>query len=155
MVDSPRRYIPARIKGDRWRNQTVQGHIAHPPRQQYQSQTVQGHITHPLRQQYHSQSVHGHISTPVTTRSKISQQRKRHQDPSPQSGRSRRRRVEADSPTPAQSLIDNYNKRKAATTRFPPKITPLHIRAAMRRYEELVQDAYADVESLWQRLDRS
>ena len=67
MVDSPRRYIPARIKGDRWRNQTVQGHIAHPPRQQYQSQTVQGHITHPLRQQYHSQSVHGHISTPVTT----------------------------------------------------------------------------------------
>ena len=196
MADSPRRYISVPIKGDRWRHQTVQGHIAHPPRQQYQSrtvqshiahpqrqqyqsrtvqdhiahpprlqyqsqtaqdnftppqrqeyrsQTVQGHITHPPRQQYHSQSVHDHISTPITTRSKISQQTKRSRDPSPQSSRSRRRRVEADSP--AQSLINNYNKRKAATTRFPPKITPLHIRAAMRRYEQVVQDACASVET--------
>src|SRR5947199_718583 len=185
MVNSPRRFTSAPIKGDRWRHQTVQGHIAHPPRQKYQSRTVQGHIDHPPReqyrsqtvqdhiahrsqtvqdhiahrsqtvqdnithpptQQYHSQSVHGHISTPVTTRSEILQQRKRHRNPSYQSGRSRRRRVEADSPTPTQSLIDAHNSRKAATARFPPKITPQHICTAMRRYEQVIQDACSGVE---------
>ena len=180
MVNSSRRFTSAPIKGDRWRHQTVQGCIAHPPRQKYQSRTVQGHIDHPPReqyqsqtvqdhiahpprlqhrsqtvqdnithpptQQYHSQSVHGHISTPVTTRSEILQQRKRHRNPSSQSGRSRRRRVEADSPTPTQSLIDAHNSRKAATARFPPKITPQHIRAAMRRYEQVIQDACSGVE---------
>jgi hypothetical protein len=50
-------------------------------------------------------------------------------------------------PTPARSLANDYNKRKAATARFPPKITPLHIRAAMRRYEQVIQDACADVET--------
>ena len=77
--------------------QIVQDHITHPPRQQYQYQTVQDHITHPPRQQpptqhsqtlpYQFRSAHGHISTPVTTSSEILQQRKRHRNPSPQSGR--------------------------------------------------------------------
>src|SRR5271155_3972994 len=100
-------------------------------------------------------TVHDHISTPVATPSQLLQQRKRHREPSPdsphravsQNGRDRRRRVEAEPPTPRQSLIDNYNKRKAATARFPPKITPLHIRAAMRRYEQVVQEACAGVET--------
>jgi hypothetical protein len=135
MADSPRRLISVRVKGDLWRHQTVQGHIAHPPRQQYQS----GHVAHPQRQQYQSQTVHGHISTPVT----IQSQRKRHRNPSPdsshhataQSGRCQRRRVKAEPLTPARSLINDYIKRKAATARFPPKITPQHIRAAMCRYE--------------------
>jgi hypothetical protein len=48
--------------------------------------------------------------------------------------------------TPAQSLIDDYNKRKAATAHFPPKITPLHIRTTMRKYEQVVQEACAGVE---------
>jgi hypothetical protein len=44
-------------------------------------------------------------------------------------------------PAPAQALIDAYNKRKAASAQFPPKITPLHIREAMRRYEQVIEDA--------------
>ena len=44
-------------------------------------------------------------------------------------------------------MIDDYNKRKMATARFPPKITPLHIRVAMSRYEQVVQDACASVET--------
>ena len=44
-------------------------------------------------------------------------------------------------------MIDDYNKRKMATTRFPPKITPQHVRAAMRRYEQVIQDTCAGVET--------
>ena len=51
-------------------------------------------------------------------------------------------------PTPAQPLIDAYNKRKAASAQFPPKITPLHIRESMRRYERVIEDACAEVEAL-------
>jgi hypothetical protein len=54
--------------------------------------------------------------------------------------------VEVEHPTPTQSLIDAYNRRKAATARFPPKIAPLDIRAAMNRYERFIQDACASVE---------
>src|SRR5271163_3873677 len=153
MADSPRRHRAVPIKGDPWRYQTVQGHIAHPPRLQHRavpvqgdhwtSHTVQGHIAHPLRQLYQHQTVHGHISAPVAT------QRKRHRNPSsdsPHHATARRRRVEPE-PTPTQSLIDAYNKRKAATARFPPRITPQHIRAAMRRYEQIVQGACAGVET--------
>ncbi len=100
MVDSPRRHISDPIKGDRWRYQTV----------------------------------YGHISTPVITQSQRLQQRKR-------------RRVEEDPPTPARSFIEDYNKRKAATARFPPKITPQHIRAAMRKYEQVIEDACKGVEA--------
>ena len=157
MPGSPHRdmSVPIQVKGYRWKHLTVQGHVAHPPkqhspRQQDQYQTVQDHVTHPPRQQpptqhsqtppYQFRSVHGHIST--------LQQKKRHRNPSPQSGRSRRRRrVEADSPISTQSLIDAYNSRKAATALFPPKITPQHIRAAMRRYEQVIQDACANVEN--------
>ena len=49
--------------------------------------------------------------------------------------------------SPAQSLIDGYLKRKAATSRFPPKISPSDIRAVMRRYERVIQDACAGVET--------
>ena len=151
------------IQGEPWRYQTVQRHIAHPPRLQrravpvqrdpWRYQTVQGHITHPPRLQHRavpvqgdhwtSHTVHGHISAPVAT------QRKRHRNPSsdsPHHATARRRRVEPE-PTPTRSLIDAYNKRKAATARFPPRITPQHIRAAMRRYEQIVQGACAGVET--------
>src|SRR5271154_3634023 len=141
------------VQGDHWTSHTVQGHIAHPPRLQHRavpiqgdhwtSDTVQRHIAHPLRQLYQSQTVHGHISAPVAT------QRKRHRNPSsdsPHHATARRRRVEPE-PTLTRSLIDAYNKRKAATARFPPKITPLHIRAAMRRYEQVIQDACEEVEA--------
>src|SRR5271163_572194 len=151
------------IQGEPWRYQTVQRHIAHPPRLQrravpvqrdpWRYQTVQGHITHPPRLQHRavpvqgdhwtSHTVHGHISAPVAT------QRKRHRNPSsdsPHHATARRRRVEAE-PTPTQSLIDAYNERKAATARFPPKITSTHIRAAMRMYEQVIQDACEGVEA--------
>src|SRR5271154_4083050 len=163
MADGPRRHISVSIKGDPWRYQTVQGHIAHPPRLQHRAVPVQGdhwtshivhgHITHPPRLQHRavpvqgdhwtSHIVHGHISAPVAT------QGKRHRNPSsdsPHHATARRRRVEPE-PTPTQSLTDAYNKRKAATARFPPKITPLHIRAAMRRYEQVIQDACEGVEA--------
>src|SRR5271155_458049 len=167
MADVPRRHIFVPTRGDPWRHQIVHGHIPHPPRPQPPSQTlnswehqsVHGHISYPLRPQPPSRSVqghqyritHGHISTPVTT-PQPSRQRKRRRNSSPgsphnataESGRSRQRRVEA---APAQSLVVGYNKRKAATARFPPKITPLHIRAAMRRYEQVIQDACAGVEA--------
>ena len=174
MAGSPRRHISVSIKGDRWRYQTVQGHIPHPPRQQHRavpvqgdhwtSHTVQRHIAHPPRVQHRavpvqgdhwtSHTVHGHISAPVTPPSQLLQQRKRHREPSPdsphravaQNGRYRRRRVEAE-PTPTQSLIDAYNKRKAATARFPPKITSTHIRTTMRMYEQVIQDACEGVEA--------
>ena len=102
MPGSPHRdmSVPIQVKGYRWKHLTVQGHVAHPPkqhspRQQDQYQTVQDHVTNPLRQhppmqQYRYQTVqdhvtypptqhlmrtaHGHISTPVTTRSEILQQ---------------------------------------------------------------------------------
>ena len=94
-------------------------------------------------------TVYGHISTPVPTRRASARsnqhyialdhitplQRKRHQESSPSHVIARRRKVEAEPPAPTRSLVHDYNKRKAATSRFPPKITPLHIRAAMRRYE--------------------
>ena len=168
--DGPRRHISVPIKGDRWRHQTVQGHIPHPLRQ-YRFRTVYDHISTPatnqsqtLQQTYKYRIVHDHISTPVTTRPRAQtlqqrkrqrhlsldsphytvaqsgrgQQRKRHRGPSldspqytiAQSGRGQRRRVEPESPTPTRSLTDDYNKRKAATARFPPKITPQHLRAA-------------------------
>jgi hypothetical protein len=44
-------------------------------------------------------------------------------------------------------LIDDYNKRKAATARFPPNITLQPVRAATRRYERVVQDAPAGVKT--------
>jgi hypothetical protein len=78
--------------------------------------------------------------------SQTSQQRKRCRKTSPDSPHYRRR-LEADALTPARSLIDDYNKRKAATARFPPKITSQHIRKAMRRYERVVEDACAGVET--------
>ena len=207
--DGPRRQISVPIKGDRWRHQTVQGHIAHPPRQDrfrnvhghtsrpvipqsqtlqqtyqcetihdhistpitsrsqtlrqtYKSRTVHDHISTPvtspfqtLQQTYKSQTVRGHISTPVATRPQTLQQRKRHRHSSidsphytvAQSGRSQRRRVEPESPTPTRFLTNDYNKRKAATARFPPKITARHLRVAMRRYEQVVQNACTAVET--------
>src|SRR5271170_5099024 len=151
MTDVPRRHISVPIRGDPWRHQSVHGHISHPLRPQTPSGSVQGHTPHPPRQQYQYRITHGHISTPVTT-PQPSRQRKRRRNSSPgsphnttaESGRSRQRRVEA---APARSLVVDYNKRKAATARFPPKITPLHIRAAMRRYEQVIQDACEEVEA--------
>jgi hypothetical protein len=55
-------------------------------------------------------------------------QRKRRRLASPDADR-----VGAERPTPAQSLIDDYNTRRSATDRFPPKITPQDIREAMLR----------------------
>src|SRR5579871_3512422 len=194
MTESSHRLISVTnsIKGDRWRHQTVQGHVAHPPRKvHFNNLTVQDHvahpprqaqnhaavthlpsqvdfknrtfqdhvahpprqiqnhvaITHPPRQHFQNQIIHGHISTPVTAPSEILQQRKRHRNSSPQSSRHQRRRIKTDTPTLAQSLINNYNKRKTATTHFPPKITSQHIRAAMRRYEQVIEDACAAVET--------
>src|SRR5579871_4099638 len=70
MTENPRRLIsvPNTTKGDRWRNQTVQGHVAHPPRQaqkhaavthsprqvdglhRFENWTVQDHVAHPPKQ---------------------------------------------------------------------------------------------------------
>ena len=100
MAGSPRRHISIPIKGDRWRHQTVLGHV----------------------------------STPVTTPAELQRRRKR-------------RRVEVERPTPARSLIDAHNGRKAATARFPPKITPRHIRTVMRRYEQIMEHACTSLEN--------
>ena len=139
MAGGPRRYVSVPIAGDRWRHQTVQGHIAHPPRPQ-----------NPLKLSQ-PQTVHGHISTQVTTPKPARPSARSNQNyialdhiTSPQK---KRRKVEAEPPAPTRSLFDGYNKRKAATARFPPKITSLHIRAAMRKYEQVVQNACAGVET--------
>src|SRR5579871_1753934 len=70
MTENPRRLIsvPNPTKGDRWRYQTVQGHVVHPPRQaqkhvpvthpprqvdglhRFENWTVQGHVAHPPKQ---------------------------------------------------------------------------------------------------------
>jgi hypothetical protein len=47
---------------------------------------------------------------------------------------------------PAQLLVDEYNARLSATAQFPLKITSRHIRAAMRRYEKVIENARAEVE---------
>ena len=57
------------------------------------------------------------------------------------------RRVGTEMPTPAQALISDYNKRKAASAQFPPKITASHIQDAMRRYEQIIKEACAEVEA--------
>ena len=141
MVEGPRRIISFPIRGDPWRYQSVQGHISAP--------------VAPWRSTTRSDQ---HFTVPNLTSVAVSQtlqKRKRYRNASPslphyavtQSGRGRRRRVEPESPTPARSLIDDYIKRKAATTRFPLKITSQHIRAAMRRYEQAVRDTCADIET--------
>ncbi len=132
MVESPRRIISAPIKSDPWRYQTVQGHISTPVTPRRASARSNQDIT-----------IRNHITPSQTLR-----ERKRHRNPSPSSPHHAvRRRVEPAFPIPARSLIGDYNKRKAATAHFPPKITPQHIRAAMRRYEQVVQDACAGVET--------
>jgi hypothetical protein len=55
--------------------------------------------------------------------------------------------LEAERPDPAQLLIDGYNARCSATTRFPPKITPQDIREAMQRYENVIEEACPGVEA--------
>lgn len=80
--------------------------------------TVQNHVTHPPIKQ------------------------KRRRSPSVGNARSKRQK-----PIPAQPLIDAYNKRKAASTRFPPKITPRHLHKAMQRQEQLIEKACAEVEA--------
>jgi hypothetical protein len=74
-----------------------------------------------------------HIFKPLLSQSELSQQRKR-------------RRVEARW-SPSQSLVDAYLKRKDATAGFPPNLTAKDIRTAMRRYEQIVEDACAAVET--------
>ena len=69
-------------------------------------------------------------------------QRKRRRLASPDADR-----VGAERPTPAQSLIDDYNTRRSATDRFPPKITSRDIREAMQRYENVIEEACAGVEA--------
>jgi hypothetical protein len=78
--------------------------------------------------------VQGHTSTPITTQPQINQQRKR-------------QRVNSERASPVQSLIDGYHRREAATARFPPKISQHHIRSAMRRYEDVIQDACISIEN--------
>jgi len=87
-------------------------------------------------------TVKGHVSAPIIPPSILAQQRKHRAYHTPtRNGPSRRRKVEAVRLIPAQALIDNYNRRKEATARFPFKIKPRHIRTAMRRYEQILQDA--------------
>src|SRR6267378_2033232 len=120
MTDSPR------IKG--WRNLTVKGHVSAP------LTTQRGRFQQKLRRHV-PLTAPGHISAPIITPSKPAwQQRKR-------------RKVEAARLIPAQTLINNYKRRKEATARFPFKIKPRHIRTAMRRYEQILQDACVDVEN--------
>jgi uncharacterized protein DUF6570 len=120
MTDSPR------IKG--WRNLTVKGHVSAP------LTTQRGRFQQKLRRPV-PLTAPGHISAPIITPSKPAwQQRKR-------------RKVEAARLIPAQTLINNYKRRKEATARFPFKIKPRHIRTAMRRYEQILQDACMEVEN--------
>jgi len=81
--------------------------------------TVQNHVTHPPIKQ------------------------KRRRSPSVENVRSKRRKQ-----SPAQSLIDAYDKQKVASTRFPPKITPQHLHTAMQMYEQAIEGACAEVEAL-------
>ena len=133
--NNPRRHLHTRVKGDRWIHQTVRGHISAPV-------TSQSEI---IQQRKSSQNLHG-ISALIASASDGSQQEKRHAPA--ESGRRRRRKVEAERPSPAQSLIDAYKRREDATTRrFPPEVTSQDIRAAMQRYEQVIQDACAEVEN--------
>jgi hypothetical protein len=169
MVDGHRKR-----KDDPWRNITVQNHISAPVT--FQSELAQQRsLARRRNRQLNSAqndpiarecSRPAHISAPVTSQSELAQQRtsarrRDNQVNSAENGHSsspvltqselfqqrKRRRVEAERRTPSQSLIDAYLKRKAATSLFPPNITAEHIRAAMRRYEEVVEDACAGVET--------
>src|SRR6267378_4582039 len=126
--NNPRRHLHTRVKGDRWIHQTVRGHISAPV-------TSQSEI---IQQRKSSQNPRG-ISASIANASDGSQQEKRHAPA--ESGRRRRRKVEAERPSPAQSLIelmDAYKRREDATThRFPPEVTSQDIRAAMQRYEQV------------------
>ncbi|KAN0066939.1 hypothetical protein V8E54_014997, partial [Elaphomyces granulatus] len=118
MADGPRRVRPVPTKGDRWRHETVQGHISAPvttPRTRRRDpspsdQTPHGHISVPVttprtRRRDPSplvQTLDDHIATPIATQSDLSQQRKR-------------RRVQAERPdsllNPAKALLETYNRR--------------------------------------------
>src|ERR1700722_319055 len=115
------------------------------PFHSYRSLSVTNHdcphrnITAPIESTpRRSQTVLQHVAHPPT--------RKRRRSPVENTG-NRRRRVETEMLTPAQPLIDAYNNRKSASAQFPPKITPLHIQEAMRRYEQVIEDACAEVEA--------
>jgi len=118
MADSPR------IKG--WRNVTVENHVSAPV-------TIRREL---FRRRPARLTALGHISVPIISPSNpiVTQ-------------RTKRRKVEAVRLIPSQTLIDNYNRRKQATARFPYKITPHHIRTAMRRQEQILQDACEEVET--------
>jgi hypothetical protein len=139
MAGSPRM---SRAKGNNsWRNLTVKGHVSAPI-------TTQRELLQQRSRRPFSLTAPEHISAPITSASNLSQQRKRRPYHTPtQNGPSRRRKVEAVRLIPAQALIDDYNRRKEATARFPSKITPQHIRTAMRRYEQILQDACVEVEN--------
>jgi hypothetical protein len=132
MPEGPSRFKLVPVKGDRWRNQTVQGHIAAPV--VTKSVRLRQRTRHRDPEHGSARSVQGHISTPVTTQADLSRQKKR-------------RRVVLERPIPVQLLVNDYNRRKVATAHFPPKITARQIRAAMKRYETIIEDARAGVQA--------
>jgi hypothetical protein len=154
------RKIQALPKGDPWSHLTVQSHVAAPV--VTQSELIQQKIRHgaPLKHVAYdhiptpitlsgnsTREIRDHVLAPVITPSNLAQQRKRQAHHAPtQRNRNLRRKIKAEHLMPTQLLIDNYCKRKAATGRFPCKITPGHIRDSMRRYEQILEKACAEVE---------
>ena len=135
--NNPRRHLHTRVKGDRWIHQTVRGHISAPV-------TSQSGIIQQRTRGRNPRRVSASIANP----SDVSQQEKRRAHHAPaESGRRRRQKVEAERPSPAQSLIDAYKRRQDATCRFPLEVSARDIRASVQRYEQIIQDAWAEVEN--------
>ena len=135
MSENPRIYSRATVSDDGWIHQTIQGHVSAPV-------TTQSELFKQRMRRHNPSSNYAQTADS----SDGSQQEKRHAPA--ESGRRRRRKVEAERPSPAQSLIDAYKRREDATTRrFPPEVTSQDIRAAMQRYEQVIQDACAEVEN--------
>ncbi|KAN0072900.1 hypothetical protein V8E54_000487 [Elaphomyces granulatus] len=85
-----------------------------------------------------NQTPDGFLAAPVTTPSDLSRQRKR-----------RRAQTEHSDTAfnPVGTLVETYKRRKKATASFPPKASPQQIRDAMYKYEQIIEDACAAVET--------
>ena len=138
-------------KGDPWRHLTVTGHISAPVTSQ--SELAQQRTRRVSSPQKRRRIEAPRIEAPVTTQSELYQQRtltrRRNRQVSLAQNEDFSNTASTQFDTfqrPAQTLIDAYLRRKAATSRFPLKTTAEDLWTAMRRYEHVIKDACSTVE---------
>ena len=138
-------------KGDPWRQLTVTDHISAPVTSQ--SELAQQRTRRVSSPQKRRRIEAPRIEASVTTQSELYQQRtltrrRNHQVSLAQNEDfSNTASTQFDTfQRPAQTLIDAYLRRKAATSRFPLKTTAEDLWTTMRRYEHVIKDACSTVE---------